>query len=174
MEDKEWKFMENIWLKGKTYWRIKINNFREMIYDGVRWLVLKVRYPNRRTTFNEDSTPVFDDDLRNRIVKYLEELAESDATTKTDFHLVFGHTHHGGRVLSEDRKIRLNGYFINIWNTGGWLVPSDVFSPDAYLFYVEQTTNGLRTQAFKLVAKEGNEEGDYDREILRERVKEIG
>lgn len=174
MEDKTWEFMETIWFKGKSRLRIIWNNFREKIYDLLRRFKLKARYPNRRTTFDEDSRPVFDDDLRGRIVDYLEKMVGPGAAGQKDFHLVFGHTHHGGRVSREDRKIRVNGRFINIWNTGGWLVPSDVFSPDAYVFYVEQTSSGLRPRAYKLVAKEGDEEGDYDRKVLIKRAGGIG
>lgn len=53
-------------------------------------------------------------------------------------------------------------------------MPSEVFSPDAHIFYIEQTQNGLRPQAYKLVGKEGGEEGDYDKAILKEIVKRIG
>lgn len=171
IEEKTWEFMEKIWFQGgKPHW---IYSLREKIYDWARRISLRAAHPTRGVSFKEDSTPVFDDGLRNRIIKYLEELVRLSIDTD-DFHLVFGHTHYGGRVLKEDRKIRINGRFINIWNTGGWLVPSEVFSPDAYIFYIEQTQSGLRPQAYKLVGREGGEVGDYDRGILKEIVKRIG
>jgi UDP-2,3-diacylglucosamine pyrophosphatase LpxH len=173
IENKTWVLMELIWVKGKTPLRIKFNDYREKVYDLLRAIRIMARYPNRKTRFNEDSAAVYDDKLRGRIVNYLDKLVGADTVTK-DFHLVFGHTHHGGRVLEDDRKVRVRGHFINIWNTGGWLVPSNVFSPDAYVFYVERNVGGLIPRAYKLVAREDDEEGDYDRSILEERVKEQG
>ena len=76
--------------------------------------------------------------------------------------------------MRDDRKVRVNGRFITLWNTGGWLVPSDVFSPDAYIFYIEQTSDGLKPQAYKLVGRENDEEGDYNKGILKDIAKRIG
>lgn len=171
IEEKTWEFMESIWFQGKKaplFYRL-----REMAYDWGRWASLRVSHPTRGVSFKEDSTPVFDDGLRNGIVTYLEKMLKLSIDTD-DTHLVFGHTHYGGRVLKDDRKIRVNGRFITLWNTGGWLVPSEVFSPDAFVFYIEQTGSGLRPQACKLVGREGDEEGDYDKAILKEIVKRIG
>lgn len=173
MEEKTQEFMERIWFKGKSSWWIRINNVREKLYDWGRWLSDRVRHPSRGVSFKEDSTPLYDDGLRDNIIRYLENLVGVDNSHMSDFHLVFGHTHYGGRVLRDDRKIRVKGSFITLWNTGGWLVPSEVFSPDAYIFYIERTANDLRPQAYKLVAKEGGQEGDYDRTILKEIVKRI-
>ncbi|MDP2683035.1 MAG: metallophosphoesterase [Deltaproteobacteria bacterium] len=171
IEEKTWEFMEKIWFQGgKSPW---IYNLREKIYDWARWISLRAGHPTRGVSFKEDSTPVFDDGMRDRIVTYLEKMVKLSMDTD-DFHLVFGHTHYGGRVLKDDRKVRVNGRFINLWNTGGWLVPSEVFSPDAFIFYIEQTQNGLRPQAYKLVGRERGEVGDYDRAILKEIVKRIG
>lgn len=172
MEKKTQGFMEAIWFREKTSPWTKI---REWGYDWSRWLFLRAKYPTRGVSFKEDATPVFDDGLRERIVKYLEGMVKVDEAAMKDFHLVFGHTHHGGRVLKGDRKVRVNGSFITIWNTGGWLVPSEAFSPDAYIFYIEQGSDGSgRPGAYKLVAKKGDEDGDYDRSILKEIVEGIG
>lgn len=172
IEEKTYEFMEAIWFKGKMPFRKRFYDLREKIYDWARWLTYKIKYPDRKVAFQEDSTPVYDDGLRNRVIGYLEKI--DDGKTK-DFHLVFGHTHYGGRVLRDDRKIRLNGRFISLWNTGGWLVPSDIFSPDAYIFYIEQTLNGVKPQAYKLVGKKDiNDEGDYDWNILPEIEKRKG
>lgn len=172
IEGKTHGFMEAIWFRKKPSLWTKI---REWGYDWLRWLILRTKYSTRRVSFREDSTSVFDDGLRERIVKYLEKMVKVGEATTKDFHLVFGHTHHGGRVLKEDRKVRVNGHFIALWNTGGWIVPSEVFSPDAYIFYIEQTMGGLMPpQAYKLVARKDNEDGDYDRSILEKIVKHIG
>ncbi len=88
---------------------------------------------------------------------------------------VFGHSHNGGRLLRADRKIRLNGRFISLWNTGGWLVPSKVYSPDAYIFYIENSPEGMKPDMYKLVSMEKREdEGDYPKKILRKRALSIG
>jgi len=76
--------------------------------------------------------------------------------------------------------VRLNGYFITLWNIGGWIVPSDVFSPDAYVMYLteEQTrySRKLIPDVFKIVAKpeKGPGDGDYDRKILKKRLAMVG
>jgi len=172
MEEKTWGFMESIWFQGsKVPW---LYRFREWIYDGARWFAQRATHPTRGVSFKEDSTPVFDDGLRERLVRYLEGMVGLSEAETQDFHLIFGHTHYGGRVLRDDRKVRVNGRFITLWNTGGWLVPSEVFSPDAYIFYVEETSDGVRPQAYKLAARMGMEEGDYDRAILEEIVERIG
>jgi len=171
IEEKTWEFMEYIWFQGNKcplFYRL-----REMAYDWGRWASLRVRHPTRGVSFKEDSTPVFDDGLRSGVITYLEKVVKLSIDTD-DIHLVFGHTHYGGRVLKDDRKIRVNGRFITLWNTGGWIVPSEVFSPDAYIFYIEQTPDGTKPQAYKLVSKEGDAEGDYDKAILKEIVKRIG
>jgi hypothetical protein len=174
MENKTYEFMELLWFKGESSFWIRFNNLREKCYDWGRWISDRTRHVSRGASFKEDSTPVYDDSMRDNIIKYLGTLIGIDNSKMDDFHLVFGHTHYGGRVLRDDRKIRLNGRFITLWNTGGWLVPSEIFSPDAYLFYIEQTHNGPIPKAYKLVAKKENEEGDYDRGILGEVVKNIG
>lgn len=172
MEEKTWEFMEFIWFQGgKPSW---LYRFREWGYDWARWFAQRATHPTRGVSFKEDSTPVFDDGLRKRLVRYLQEMVGLSGAETQDFHLIFGHTHYGGRVLRDDRKVRVKGRFITLWNTGGWLVPSEVFSPDAYIFYIDQGQDSQRPQAYKLVAKEGNEEGDYDRAILKEIVKGIG
>jgi len=93
-----------------------------------------------------------------------------------DFHFIFGHTHNGGRLLKEDRKIRLNGRFTTLWNTGGWIVPSEVFSPDAYMFYIKRSRTGEKPGLYKLASQrpDSNDEGDYLRAVLEERHKQIG
>lgn len=174
IEEKTHGLMEILWFQGGTPWGVTLYNVREKIYDWARRLADKVKQSDRGTSFKEDSTPLYDDALRERIVKYLTEMIRLDQNQLKDFHLIFGHTHYGGRVLRDDRKIRVNGRFITLWNTGGWIVPSEVFSPDAYIFYIEQSQNGLKPQAYKLVAKQDGEEGDYNRDMLKEIVKGVG
>ncbi|HHT9124261.1 MAG TPA: metallophosphoesterase [Candidatus Brocadiia bacterium] len=171
IEENTYRFMEKVWFQGKKGWTAKV---RERVYDWFRWAFLRISHPSRGTTFKEDSTPLYDDDLRANAVKYLENMVKVDKAKMEDFHLVFGHTHAGGRVRREDRKFRVNDHFITLWNTGGWLVPSEVFSPDAYVFYIERTQNELKPQAYKFVAKKDSQEGDYNRSILDELVKRIG
>lgn len=172
MEERTWEFMEFIWFQRRgAPWFYR---FREWAYDWARWFAQRATHPTRGVSFKEDSTPVFDDGLRDRLVRYLEGMVGLNGAETQDFHIIFGHTHYGGRVLRDDRKVRVKGRFITLWNTGGWLVPSEVFSPDAYIFYIDQSQDSQRPQAYKLVAKEGMEEGDYDRAILKEIVKGIG
>ena len=173
MEEKAHWFMEILWFKGETPWRVTLYNLREKIYDWARRLADRAKHLDRGVSFKEDSTPVYDDALRDRIINYLSKLIKLDEAAFKDFHLVFGHTHYGGRIVRGDRKIRVNGRFITFWNTGGWIVPSEVFSPDAYIFYIEQASDRLKPQTYKLVAKDGDEEGDYKRDILKEIVKRI-
>lgn len=167
LESKTYRFMEKIWYETK-------GSLREKFYDWIRKAGLIVGR-SRKTTFEEDSTPIYDDYLHGKILWYLRDICRAKAKDVEDFHFVFGHTHHGGRVLKVDRKFRLDGRFISVWNTGGWLVPSKVFSPDAYIFYIERRDNDLKPEAYKLVATDSpqEEEGDYSRNILRERVKYI-
>jgi hypothetical protein len=173
LEEKTFRFMEKVWYETKS-------RARERIYDFFRKIKLRMKRAwrirdSRRTTFDEDATPVYDDYLRSQIIWYLQDICKIKEEVKKDFHFIIGHTHHGGRVLRVDRKIRINGRFITVWNTGGWLVPSKVFSPDAYIFYIEQTAKGLEPNAYKLVAKgHPEDEGDYSRSILQERVKHTG
>lgn len=170
MEEKTWEFMEFIWFQeGNAPWFYR---FREWTYDWARWFAQRATHPTRGVSFKEDSTPVFDDGLRDRLVRYLEKMVGLSEAETQDFHLIFGHTHYGGRVLRDDRKVRINGRFITLWNTGGWLVPSEVFSPDAYIFYIGQASDVPKM--YKLVARVGSEEGDYDRAVLKEIVEGIG
>ena len=89
--------------------------------------------------------------------------------------VIFGHTHLGGRVIKDDRKIRIKGSFISIWNTGGWIVPSRAFSPDACIFYIERNKDRLVPNMYKLVKvvkSDGKPPvGDYDKRILYFREK---
>jgi hypothetical protein len=151
-------------------------DLRGKVWGLLRALWDHMRMPNLETRFIADCTPVYDHYVRRRIMWYLTEMcAEGDEVNvenpfesafEKDFHFVFGHTHQGGRILREDRKFRLYGRFISVWNTGGWLVPSVVFSPDAYLFYIENTKDGLKPNAYKLVKRPERQEGDYSPEIL--------
>ena len=168
LEERTYSFMEWIWYYGK-------DKKREKIYDWWRRTWHHLKKPKRATRFEEDSAPVYDDYIRSKVIWYLKEICKIKNAFTKDFHFIFGHTHHGGRLLKTDRKFRIEGRFINVWNTGGWLVPSEVFSPDAYIFYIENTKDGLRTDAYKLVSqKEPGWEGDYDRKILEERIRHIG
>ena len=168
LEERTYIFSEIIWYKTK-------GKLREIGYDWLRKFNLELFRSERGTTFREDCKSLLDDYIREKIVWYLKEICGIKNEVKKDFHFIFGHTHHGGRSLKADRKVRVNGKFISLWNTGGWLVPSKVFSPEAYIFYVKQTQNGLKPDMYKLVSKEKPEdEGDYFKEILRERAKCIG
>jgi hypothetical protein len=168
LEERTYIFSEIIWYKTK-------GKLREIGYDWLRKFNLELFRSERGTTFREDCKSLLDDYIREKIIWYLKEICGIKNEVKKDFHFIFGHTHHGGRSLKADRKVRVNGKFISLWNTGGWLVPSKVFSPEAYIFYVKQTQNGLKPDMYKLVSKEKPEdEGDYFKEILRERAKCIG
>ena len=168
LEELTYSWMEWVWYYGK-------HKIREKFYDWWRRLWHRLKKPTRATRFEEDSAPVYDEYIRSRIFWYLKDICKIENVFSKDFHFVFGHTHHGGRVLKADRKFRIDGQFINVWNTGGWLVPTEIFSPDAYIFFIENTEDGLRTDAYKLVSqKDPSWVGDYDRKILEERVKHIG
>lgn len=131
---------------------------------------------SRETTFREDCTPLLDDNHRKRILWYLERICGITNEVEKDFHFIFGHTHNSGRLVKEDRKIRLNGRFVTLWNTGGWIVPSEVFSPDACIFYIKRSERGEVPHLYKLVSRrpDSNDEGDYPRAVLERRHKEIG
>lgn len=161
LEERTYEFMEFIWYKSKSW-------IREKLYDLYLRIRYRIKYGDRGTSYDVDCHSVFDDYLRGKIIWYLTDICGmNEDIFKKDFHFVFGHTHHGGRVLKDDRKIRVRGRFINVWNTGGWVVPSKVFSPDAYIFYIEQTEEGFKPFAYKLVAKrDATEEGDYPKEVL--------
>jgi hypothetical protein len=173
LEDDTYEMMEGIWWRTRSRWR-------EILYEIFRLISLRAGKSKRKTKFREDCAPVYDDYIRAKIIWYLEEICAigrtrcKDAFSK-DFHFVFGHTHQGGRVLKVDRKFRIAGRFISVWNTGGWLVPSDVFSPDAYIFYIENTSEGPRPGAYKLVQlkNEPNWVGNYPHEVLEERLGEV-
>ncbi len=161
LEERTYEFMEFIWYKSKSWIREKVYDLYLRIYYGIK-------YGDRGTSYAVDCHSVFDDYIRRKVIWYLIDICGmNEDLFKKDFHLVFGHTHHGGRVLKDDRKIRVRGKFITVWNTGGWVVPSKVFSPDAFIFYIEQTEKGVKPFAFKLVAKrDETEDGDYPREVL--------
>jgi len=168
LEERTYVFVEKIWYKTR-------NRLREILYDWYRKLKLEFGRSPRGTTFREDCTSLLDDYIRTKVRWYLEKMCGIKSKVEKDFHFVFGHTHHGGRVLKADRKVRVNGKFITLWNTGWWLVPSKVFSPEAYMFYLEQKQNGVEPNMYKLVSCEKPEdEGDYPKNILRERVRYIG
>ncbi|MEK7846275.1 MAG: metallophosphoesterase, partial [Nitrospinota bacterium] len=97
MEDKTYEFMEILWFKGDESWWIWLNNMREKLYDWGRWISDRALHPSRGASFKEDSTPVYDDGLRDNIIKYLGTLIGLDNSKMDDFHLIFGHTHYGGR-----------------------------------------------------------------------------
>jgi len=171
LEDKSYKFMEKVWYK------ISRHRLIEFFFDWFRKIKLEFSGSSsiKRTTFKEDGKTLLDNYVREKVIWYLEEICGIKSEVEKDFHFIFGHTHHGGRLLKSDRKVRVNGRFISLWNTGGWIVPSEVFSPDACIFYIEQTRDGLRPDMYKLVSQEKPEdEGDYPKEILRERLKHIG
>ena len=171
LEDKSYVFMEKVWYKISRYKLI------EFFFDWFRKVKLEFWGSKsiKKTTFREDGKTLLDNYVREKVIWYLREICGIKNEVKKDFHFVFGHTHHGGRLLKSDRKVRVNGKFISLWNTGGWIVPSEVFSPDACIFYVKQTQDGLKPYLYKLVSqKKPEDEGDYPRKILQERVKHIG
>ncbi len=177
MEEKTTGFMEAIWFRGEGALRARLFQAREWLYDRMRAFGIRAASSRRGVSFRDDTSPVADDGLRLRLLEYLrlrEFAALLNEENLRDFHFVFGHTHQGGRLLKADRKIRFGGRFITLWNTGGWLVPAEVFSPDAYLFYLEETPAGPRPEAYKLSACAWDEEGDYPREVLGKIVRGIG
>lgn len=164
VEERSWQLMERIWYETK-------GSLRERVYGWIRNIGLSLEHSARGTTFQEDSTPVLDEGSRPRILRYLETVCYPLGDMEHDFHFIFGHTHHGGRLLRADRKFRVHRHFITIWNTGGWIVPSKIFSPDAYIFFIERDGDTLRPEMYKLVARRyPTDEGDYDRKILVERA----
>ena len=165
LEEHTYIFMEKIWYETK-------GRLRETAFEWFRKLKLEIFHSERGTTFREDCKSLLDDYIRKKIIWYLEKICGIKDEVEKDFHFIFGHTHHGGRSLKADRKVRVNGKFISLWNTGGWIVPSKVFSPEACIFYVKQTQNGLKPDMYKLVGREKPEdEGDYSKEILQKRAK---
>jgi len=185
-EERSYGFMEGLWCRKKGNFLQKLwSSAREIFWDYSRRLKLEIPYhlktrkskvSSRRTRFREDCTPLLDDNLRTRILWYLERICGMGDEVEKDFHFIFGHTHNGGRLLKEDRKIRLNGRFTTLWNTGGWIVPSEVFSPDAYMFYIKRSRTGEKPGLYKLASQrpDSNDEGDYLRAVLEERHKQIG
>jgi hypothetical protein len=180
LEECTYSFMEKIWYRGKNPLRVAWFKVRERLYDWWREKGYEWKKAGRGTRFKEDCAPVYDDYIRNKILWYLTEICKiqekyEDAFSK-DFHFVFGHTHCGGRILKADRKFRIKGKFITVWNTGGWLVPSQVFSPDTYIFYIENKEDkGMITDSYKLASKKYTTwEGDYYRKILYEVYNRIG
>jgi len=174
LEDEICAFMEWIWYPKETSWL----DIREKFYDCTRKIALKVKFKSKwRTTFREDIRPIYDDCLGEQIRWYLLKICKISPVDlyEKDFHLVFGHTHIGGRILRVDRKFRMGGPFISVWNTGGWLVPSQVFSPEAYIFYIEATASGLKPDLYKMVRRYGSPAvGDYCESLLKRRSKQTG
>jgi len=184
-EEKSYRWMELLWYRKKKKFLKRLFLIREIFWDYLRRLKLEIPYylklrksktSSRGTRFREDCKPLLDDDLREKILWYLEKICGISSKVEKDFHFIFGHTHNGGRLLRDDRKVRLNGRFITLWNTGGWIVPSEVFSPDAYIFYIRRSRTGEKPNLYKLVSqrRNSNDEGDYPRIILEKRQKYIG
>lgn len=189
-EEKSYKFMEWLWYrKHGNLPRRLLAYLREIFWDYFRrfviyeipyWLKRMVKrgfyLSSRHVKFREDCTSLLDDELRERILWYLGRICGIGGEVEKDFHFIFGHTHNGGRLLKVDRKVRLNGKFITLWNTGGWLVPSEVFSPDAYIFFIKQSKTGTKPNLYKLVSRRenSNDEGDYPKAILKKRHEKIG
>jgi predicted phosphodiesterase len=169
LEEITCSFMEWIWHPKETW----LTDLREKIWDWFERTMLRVKYKPRGNTFRVDCRSIYDDVLLELIQWYLLDICHLQPVDihERDCHLVFGHTHVGGRVLKADRKFRMKGPFISVWNTGGWLVPSDRFSPDAYIFYLERTTDGLKPNFYKLVKRyEDPPVGDYDERVLWARL----
>ncbi|MGB9596331.1 MAG: metallophosphoesterase [Candidatus Poribacteria bacterium] len=180
LENRATRDIELVWWYLK-----KLDPIKERFYDLI---VRKAEYffqkkSSRGTTFVEDSKPIADDYMLKTTAWYLVKVCGINLRQNEDFHLIFGHTHQGGRLLRDDRTLRIQGRFITVWNTGGWIVPTDIWSPDAYIFYIEERNeNGkisLIPNSFKIVAFPEdtyypNAEGDYDRSILYKRLSVIG
>jgi len=183
-EERSYGWMELLWYRKKKRFLQRIFLVREIFHDYLRRFQLEIPYylkqrnkvSSRGTKFREDCAPLLDDGLREKILWYLEKICGISSEVEKDFHFIFGHTHNGGRLLKEDRKIRLNGKFITLWNTGGWIVPSEVFSPDAYIFFIKQSKTGTKPNLYKLTSRreKSNDEGDYPRAILEKRHRQIG
>lgn len=95
---------------------------REAISDLLRKLRLEFGQSITGLTFAQDCIPLMDDQVRSKIRWYLKDICLIKDEVQRGFHVVFGHAHHGGGLLRPDRKVRVNGRFISLWNTGGWLV----------------------------------------------------
>jgi len=174
LEEATCGFMEWIWHPKET----RLLNLRERLYDLAERLALRAEFmAEGKNTFREDSRPLYDEALLEQIRWYLLKICKITSTKmhEKDFHLVFGHTHIGGRVLKADRRFRMGGPFITVWNTGGWLVPSKVFSPEAYLFYIENTGSDLKPDFYKMVRRSGYPAvGDYPASLLKKRLEQAG
>jgi hypothetical protein len=161
-----WRFIEMIWHPNENYLQRK----RAKLWDGYKKISLKLKFnKDTTTTFKEDYRAVLEGSLIWQIQWYLTKVCnlDQDIFYKRDFHLIFGHTHLGGRVLKDDRKIRAKGPFISVWNTGGWVVPSKIFSPDACIFYIERKADRLVPNIYKLVKLNGDPPvGNYEKKIL--------
>jgi len=168
-----YKFIELMWHTKDT----KFYFMRESIYDWLIKMLLTGRfYKTGTTSFNEDYRSALSIELGEQIRWYLSDICDLDDRyfRDRDFHFIFGHTHRGGRVLKEDKKIRVKGSFISIWNTGGWIVPSKVFSPDAFIFYIQQDKDPWEANMYKLVKYDWPSlEGDYDKNLLTYRANTI-
>lgn len=170
LEEIACSFIEWIWHPRETFWQ----GIREWIYDRSKRLFLLLKHGSTlRNTFREDSRPIYDEALLEQIQWYLLKICKIQPVYfhQKDFHFVFGHTHIGGMALKPVRRFRMNGPFISVWNTGGWLVPSEVFSPNAYVFYVERNADRLEPGVYKMVRIHGAiPVGDYDERLLSERL----
>jgi len=187
IEETTYKFTEAVWWRRKRFEPFLPIEF---LYDYLlHGLPLYLKYKrksfkrsNRKygTSFEEDST-LGGENTIEMMKWYLEKICKIDTLPKEkDFHLIYGHTHQGGRILKKDAKIRIKGYFISLWNLGGWIVPSQLYSPDAYIFYVKEDEAERKAipDMVKIVAKpepeKGEGAGDYDRDLLELRLKRIG
>jgi hypothetical protein len=174
--------METVW------WEMNSRPI-EFLYDNLlrnfplfpKVIIKSFKSSNRKygTSFEEDSTLGNESTLK-MIKWYLEKICNIRALSKKEkeFHLIYGHTHQGGRILEQDAKVRIKGHFISVWNLGGWIVPSQRYSPDAYIFYVKEDEAEKKAipAMEKIVAKPENGEGDgcYERSLLFERLERIG
>jgi len=174
LEEATCAFMEWVWYPKET----GFFDLRERFYDYFKRILLRIKFKSTwKNTFRQDSRSIYDEALREQIRWYLLEICKIHPAKmhEKDFHLVFGHTHIGGRVLKSDRKFRMGGPFISVWNTGGWLVPSKVFSPEAYLFYIENTGSDLKPDLYKMVKRYGCPAvGDYPVSLLKRRWEQAG
>jgi len=180
LEDLERRATDDIEL---IWWKLKgLDPIKEKAYDLFRKIGIVAEGKRRGTSFVNDGKPIADYEQASKIVWYLEDICKVKVSQNKEFHFIFGHTHHGGRILRDDRMFRINGRFISVWNTGGWIVPADIWSPDAYIFFIEEIQNTdsdqpkLQPKAIKVVAKpkSGEGEGDYEHEILTYRAEQIG
>jgi len=169
IEELLWRELEFIW------WDLKIfEPMPELIWENINIAFQALRRKSSRgTTFFEDALPINDWRLLEKMKWYFDKISQIPSSCfNKNFHCILGHTHYGGWIPKDIRMCKIAGRYINVWNTGAWLVPYEEFSPDAFILYGEAFD---KLKLYKFVAKnDESEEGDYNKEILHHRAKFIG